>query len=124
MLVFVSWARSPPRRLREDANPYPPPPFFCSATNVGDEGGFAPNVSGAEESLEILTEAIAAAGYAGKVKIALCVLPFLCPARSGSTVSDSVYHSDVASSEFYKDGKYDLEYVPSRALPSRNPPAC
>lgn len=47
---------------------------LATATNVGDEGGFAPNVSGAEESLEILTEAITTAGYAGKVKIGLCVL--------------------------------------------------
>lgn len=47
----------------------------CLATNVGDEGGFAPNVQGAEESLDILTEAITKAGYAGKVKIGLYVLP-------------------------------------------------
>ena len=58
------------------------------AVNVGDEGGFAPNVSGAEESLELLVEAIKKAGYECKVKIAL----------------------DVASSEFYKDGKYDLDF--------------
>lgn len=45
--------------------------MLIAATNVGDEGGFAPNVKGAEESLEILSEAIAKAGYAGKVKIAL-----------------------------------------------------
>lgn len=63
--------------------------YGIDATNVGDEGGFAPNVQGAEESLEILTEAIAKAGYTGKVQIGL----------------------DVASSEFYKDGKYDLECV-------------
>ena len=62
-------------------------PLPCTATNVGDEGGFAPNVSGAEESLELLMEAIKSAGYEGKISIAL----------------------DVASSEFYKDGKYDLE---------------
>jgi enolase len=62
--------------------------YGIDATNVGDEGGFAPNVSGAEEALVILTEAIAKAGYAGKVKIGL----------------------DVASSEFYKDGKYDLDF--------------
>ena len=55
---------------------------------MGDEGGFAPNVSGAEESLELLTEAIKEAGYAGKVQIGL----------------------DVASSEFYKEGKYDLDF--------------
>merc|ERR1712093_357136 len=62
--------------------------YGIDATNVGDEGGFAPNVSGAEESLELLMEAIKAAGYEGKVKIAL----------------------DVASSEFYKEGKYDLDF--------------
>lgn len=64
--------------------------YWCSATNVGDEGGFAPNVSGAEESLELLTEAIKQAGYEGKIKIAL----------------------DVASSEFYdeKDKTYDLDF--------------
>jgi len=58
------------------------------AANVGDEGGFAPNVSGAEESLDLLTEAIKQAGYTGKVQIGL----------------------DVASSEFYKEGKYDLDF--------------
>nr|BAN40786.1 enolase, putative [Entamoeba invadens] len=56
------------------------------ATNVGDEGGFAPNVSGAREALDLLTEAIAKAGYTGKIEIAM----------------------DCAASEFYKDGKYDL----------------
>ena len=65
-------------------------PCILSATNVGDEGGFAPNVSGAEESLDILVEAIKQAGYEGKVKIGL----------------------DVASSEFYKadEKKYDLDF--------------
>merc|ERR1712093_411612 len=62
--------------------------YGIDATNVGDEGGFAPNVQGAEESLEILTEAIAKAGYTGKVQIG----------------------TDVAASEFYKDGKYDLDF--------------
>jgi len=62
--------------------------YGIDATNVGDEGGFAPNVSGAEESLELLTEAIRKAGYEGKVKIAL----------------------DVASSEFYENGKYNLDF--------------
>jgi enolase len=47
--------------------------YGIDATNVGDEGGFAPNVQGAEESLEILTEAIKKAGYEGQVKIALDV---------------------------------------------------
>lgn len=65
------------------------------AANVGDEGGFAPNVSGAEESLDLLTEAIKQAGYTGKVQIAL----------------------DAASSEFYKDGKYDLDFKVSSGGP-------
>ncbi|CAD6888594.1 unnamed protein product [Tilletia laevis] len=62
--------------------------YGIDATNVGDEGGFAPNVQTAEEALELLTEAISKAGYEGKIHISL----------------------DVASSEFYKDGKYDLDF--------------
>lgn len=42
-----------------------------AATNVGDEGGFAPNVQSAEEALDLLVEAISKAGYSGKVKIAM-----------------------------------------------------
>ena len=68
--------------------------YGIDAVNVGDEGGFAPNVSGADESLELLTEAIKKAGYEGKIKIAL----------------------DVASSEFYKDGKYDLDFKVSKPI--------
>lgn len=73
--------------------------FFqpLTATNVGDEGGFAPNVGGAEESLELLVEAIKKAGYEGKIKIAL----------------------DVASSEFYKDGKYDLDFKNPNSDPTK-----
>jgi enolase len=58
------------------------------ATNVGDEGGFAPNVGHPDECLELLMTAIEAAGYTGKVGIAL----------------------DVAAGEFFKDGKYDLDF--------------
>ena len=64
---------------------------------MGDEGGLAPNVSGAEEALELLTEAIKKADYEGKVKIAL----------------------DVASSEFYKDGKYDLDFKNPNSDPTK-----
>ncbi|WOO85755.1 Enolase [Vanrija pseudolonga] len=71
--------------------------YGIDAVNVGDEGGFAPNVSGAEESLDLLTAAIEAAGYAGKVQIGL----------------------DVASSEFYKDGKYDLDFKNPNSDPSK-----
>ncbi|KIO07008.1 hypothetical protein M404DRAFT_8632 [Pisolithus tinctorius Marx 270] len=69
--------------------------YGIDAVNVGDEGGFAPNVSGAEEALELLSEAIKKAGYEGKIKIAL----------------------DVASSEFYKDGKYDLDFKNPKSDP-------
>lgn len=57
-------------------------------TAVGDEGGFAPNLSSNEEAITVILEAIANAGYeAGK---------------------DVFLGLDVASSEFYKDGKYVL----------------
>lgn len=61
-----------------------------SAGNVGDEGGVAPDIQTAEEALELITEAIAEAGYTGKMNIAM----------------------DVASSEFYKESekKYDLDF--------------
>eukprot|EP01121_Diplochlamys_sp_Union-15-3_P012197 TRINITY_DN3625_c0_g1_i1.p1 TRINITY_DN3625_c0_g1~~TRINITY_DN3625_c0_g1_i1.p1 ORF type:complete len:463 (-),score=136.13 TRINITY_DN3625_c0_g1_i1:44-1348(-) len=58
------------------------------ATNVGDEGGFAPNILGAEEGLDLLKQAIEKAGYTGKVEIGM----------------------DVAASEFYSEGKYDLDF--------------
>jgi len=58
-------------------------------TAVGDEGGFAPDLSSNEEAIEVILEAIAKAGYtAGK---------------------DIFIGLDVASSEFYHDGKYTLE---------------
>jgi len=58
------------------------------ATNVGDEGGFAPNIQSNREGLELLKKAIAKAGYIDKVKIGM----------------------DVAASEFFEDGKYDLDF--------------
>lgn len=71
--------------------------YGIDATNVGDEGGFAPNVQSAEEALEVLTDAIKKAGYEGQVHISL----------------------DVASSEFYKDGKYDLDFKNPNSDPSK-----
>ncbi len=57
-------------------------------TNVGDEGGFAPGVASSEEALGFIMTAIENAGY-----------------KAGD---DIVLALDVASSEFYKDGKYEL----------------
>ena len=57
-------------------------------TTVGDEGGFAPNVSGTYEALNLIQEAIAAAGYE--------------PGR------DVLLALDCAASEFYRDGNYVL----------------
>lgn len=59
-----------------------------SAGNVGDEGGVAPDIQTPEEALDLITDAIEQAGYTGQIKIAM----------------------DVASSEFYRDGKYDLDF--------------
>lgn len=58
-------------------------------TNVGDEGGFAPNIGSAKEALDFIVKSIATAGY-----------------KAGD---DVVIALDAASSEFYKDGKYHLE---------------
>ena len=57
-------------------------------TAVGDEGGFAPNLSSNEGALAVIMEAISQAGYQPGEQIALAL--------------------DVASSEFYRDGKYVL----------------
>ena len=59
------------------------------ATAVGDEGGFAPNLESNEHALEVIISAIEKAGY---------------------KVGKDVYLGlDVASSEFFKDGHYELE---------------
>ena len=57
------------------------------STAVGDEGGFAPNLEGTEDTLDIIIDAIKKAGYKPKEEICICL--------------------DIASSEFYKNGKYD-----------------
>ncbi|KAI3634552.1 hypothetical protein MIR68_007463 [Amoeboaphelidium protococcarum] len=65
--------------------------YGLDATNVGDEGGFAPNIQDNIEGLDLLVAAIDKAGYKGKVKIAM----------------------DVAASEFFKEEagkKYDLDF--------------
>jgi enolase len=57
-------------------------------TNVGDEGGFAPDLPSAEAALGFLEKAVAAAGY--------------------KTGDDIVFALDCAASEFFKDGVYDM----------------
>ncbi len=58
-------------------------------TNVGDEGGFAPNLKTAEEALQFIVDSISDAGY-----------------KPGE---DVVLALDAASTEFFKDGKYEME---------------
>ena len=59
------------------------------STNVGDEGGFAPDLATNREALELLTLAIEGAGYRPGAEIALAL--------------------DVAASEIYREGKYQLD---------------
>ena len=69
------------------------------ATSVGDEGGFAPNLPSNEAALETILEAIERAGF-----------------RAGRDVCLGL---DVASSEFFKDGKYELESEGRRFQPAQ-----
>ena len=64
--------------------------YGTDAVNVGDEGGFAPNIQDNKEGLDLVQQAIAKAGYEGRVKIGM----------------------DVAASEFWLDEekKYDLDF--------------
>ncbi|WP_130864865.1 phosphopyruvate hydratase [Acidipropionibacterium timonense] len=59
------------------------------STGLGDEGGFAPNLPSNAAALDLIEDAIKAAGYEPGKDVALAL--------------------DVASSEFYKDGKYEFE---------------
>lgn len=58
-------------------------------TGLGDEGGFAPNLKSNEEAIEVILEAVKKAGYKPGEDIMLAM--------------------DVAATEFYKDGKYQME---------------
>lgn len=64
--------------------------YGLDATNVGDEGGFAPNIQDNTEGLSLLVEAIEKAGHTGKIQLGM----------------------DVAASEFYigEENKYDLDF--------------
>ncbi|MFO7711054.1 MAG: phosphopyruvate hydratase [Candidatus Woesearchaeota archaeon] len=62
--------------------------YGIDATNVGDEGGFAPNITGTKEALDLLQQSIKKAGYEGKIKIGM----------------------DCAASEFFSEGRYNLAF--------------
>merc|ERR1712055_592890 len=62
--------------------------YGLDATAVGDEGGFAPNFQSNNEALALLVDAIKKSGYEGKIMIGM----------------------DIAASEFFKNGKYDLDF--------------
>ncbi|KAI1740233.1 Enolase, C-terminal TIM barrel domain-containing protein [Xylaria scruposa] len=68
--------------------------FGKSGVAIGDEGGFAPPIHHPEEALELLTAAVNQAGYTGKIKFGI----------------------DPASSEFYRDGSYDIGFKRDEAL--------
>ena len=117
------------------------------ATNVGDEGGFAPSIQDNREGLELLKTAIAKAGYTGKVVIGMDVAASGTCGEEGKRASgreeggkrargwggrgagtrarkrDARVYSPCAlglrcqprslrlsETEFYKDGKYDLDF--------------
>jgi enolase len=61
--------------------------YGSTATNVGDEGGYAPAIKTTRDALDAISDAIDQAGYKGKVKLGM----------------------DSAASEFYKDGKYQID---------------
>ena len=63
--------------------------YGAGATNVGDEGGFAPPLSTVEEALGTISDAISAAGFSPGKDVFMAI--------------------DAASSEFYKDGVYDVD---------------
>jgi enolase len=70
--------------------------FGLDATAVGDEGGFAPNILDNKDALNLISTAIEKAGYTGKIDIGM----------------------DVAASEFFKEGKYDLDFKNPKPDPS------
>ena len=63
--------------------------YGVSAKNLGDEGGFAPQLDTPDEALTIIEDSIKAAGY-----------------KPGDDIEIGL---DAAASEFYKDGKYEVE---------------
>ncbi|KAJ8722150.1 hypothetical protein PYW08_004552 [Mythimna loreyi] len=70
--------------------------FGLDSTAVGDEGGFAPNIQNNKDALFLIQDAIQQAGYTGKIEIGM----------------------DVAASEFFKNGTYDLDFKNPKSNPA------
>jgi enolase len=70
------------------------------ATGIGDEGGFAPNLSSTREALDVILKAVEAAGYAAGDDIVLAL--------------------DCASTEYFKDGVYRIEGEGKSLSPAEN----
>jgi len=70
------------------------------STNVGDEGGFAPNLNSAEEALGFILKAVEKAGYAPGEDVALAL--------------------DCAASEYFKNGKYEMQGEGKSLSPQAN----
>ncbi|KPI95597.1 Enolase [Papilio machaon] len=70
--------------------------FGLDSTAVGDEGGFAPNIQNNKDALFLIQDAIKQAGYTGKIEIGM----------------------DVAASEFFKNGTYDLDFKNPKSNPA------
>ncbi|XP_026499588.1 enolase [Vanessa tameamea] len=70
--------------------------FGLDSTAVGDEGGFAPNIQNNKDALFLIQDAIKQAGYTGKIEIGM----------------------DVAASEFFKKGTYDLDFKNPNSNPA------
>ncbi|KAK1947963.1 Enolase [Phytophthora citrophthora] len=78
--------------------------YGLDATAVGDEGGFAPNIQSNGEAIDLIEEAIKAAGYTNQVRLGM----------------------DVAASEFYtgaSDARYNLDFKNENAPDSEKIPA-
>ncbi|XP_053609198.1 enolase [Plodia interpunctella] len=75
--------------------------FGLDSTAVGDEGGFAPNILNNKDALFLIQDAIQQAGYTGKIEIGM----------------------DVAASEFFKNGSYDLDFKNPKSNPADYLPA-
>ncbi|XP_060803447.1 enolase [Amyelois transitella] len=70
--------------------------FGLDSTAVGDEGGFAPNILNNKDALFLIQDAIQQGGYTGKIEIGM----------------------DVAASEFFKNGSYDLDFKNPQSNPA------